>query len=97
LAFASGLRIRPPPRNDACHGTSDRLQRHTDLPCVLAGKLGWKVNASFANNYVHDQLAQQQITFKTATYLGQTVLYGDGQGGGNDGADGIEYVRCGHD
>ena len=26
-------------------------------------------NANFANNYVHDQLAQQNITFKTADTL----------------------------
>jgi hypothetical protein len=35
---------------------------------VVAG-IVLSANASFANNYVHDQLAQQHITFKTAATL----------------------------
>jgi type IV pilus assembly protein PilY1 len=32
-----------------------------------------------------------QLTFKTVTYRGQTVQYGDGVGSANDGADGIGF------
>jgi hypothetical protein len=36
---------------------------------LLVGGIVLQANANFANNYVHDQLAAQQITFKTADTL----------------------------
>jgi hypothetical protein len=36
---------------------------------LLVAGIVLNANANFANNYVHDQLAQQQITFKTADTL----------------------------
>jgi hypothetical protein len=36
---------------------------------LLVGGIVLQANAKFANNYVHDQLAQQQISFKSADTL----------------------------